>query len=126
MSKKSKETEQLTIEGTTETEILARLAERVDRAVTLIAQLRQENEELGARVETLEGELKDSVDARDAAIARATDSEKRAAELENDGSSRADELEKDLETLKRERDAVRSRVEGILEKLEGLEEETVD
>jgi len=126
MSKKTKETEQLSIEGTNETEILARLAERVDRAVTLIAQLRQENEVLGEKVETLEGELKDSVDARDAALARAAAAEKRAAELEDDGSARADELEKDLETLKRERDAVRSRVEGILEKLEGLEETLVD
>ncbi|MBI2212371.1 MAG: cell division protein ZapB [Acidobacteria bacterium] len=123
MSKKSKEAEQLTIEGTSETEILARLAERVDRAVTLIAQLRRENEELGAKVETLEGELKDAVGARDAASSRAAEAEARAAELESDGSSRADEMEAELERLKSERDAIRSRVEGMLEKLEGLEVE---
>jgi len=126
MSKKSKEAEQLTIEGTNETEILARLGERVDRAVALIAQLRQENEELGAKVESLEGELKDAVDARDAALARAETADKRAADLESDGSSRADELESELETLKSERDAVRNKVEGILEKLEALEEVSAD
>lgn len=123
MSRKTKETEQLTIEGTSETEILARLAERVDRAVALIGQLRRENEELGEKVELLEAELKEAVDGRDAATARATAAEARAAELENDGSSRAGELEKDLEQLKTERETLRSKVEGILEKLEGLEEE---
>src|SRR5512133_3959635 len=100
MSKKTREVEQLTIEGTSETEILARLAERVDRAVTLIAQLRQENEELGAKVESLEGELKDAVAARDAATSLAAAAEKRAAELESDGSSRADELEEELSQRK--------------------------
>jgi FtsZ-binding cell division protein ZapB len=123
MSKKSKETEQLTIEGTSETEILARLAERVDRAVNLIGQLRKENEELGARIESLEGELKDALAERDAASARARDAEERAASLENDGTSRAEELEEQVETLTKERDAIRGRVESILEKLEGLDEE---
>jgi FtsZ-binding cell division protein ZapB len=123
MSKKTRETEQLTIEGTGETEMLARLAERVDRAVALISQLRKENEELGARVESLEGELKDATDGRSAAAARAAAAEARVAELESDGSSHAAALEKDLEQMKGERDALRGRVEAILEKLEGLEEE---
>lgn len=123
MSKKTRETEQLTIEGTSETEILARLAERVDRAVALIGQLRKENEELGARVEGLEGELKDATDARGEAETRAKKAEERAAALENDGSSRLEELELQVETLTKERDAIRGKVEGILEKLEGLEEE---
>ena len=122
MSKKAKETEQLTIEGTSETEILTRLSERVDRAVALIGQLRRENDDLRGRAEGLEGELEAAINARNASAARAVEAEKRAEALESDGSSRAAEMEKDVERLRDERNAIRNKVEGILEKLEGLEE----
>ena len=115
MSKKAKETEQLTIEGTSETEILTRLSERVDRAVALIGQLRRENDDL-------RGELEAAINDRNASAARAVEAEKRAEALESDGSSRAAEMEKDVERLRDERNAIRNKVEGILEKLEGLEE----
>ena len=122
MSKKAKETEQLTIEGTSETEILTRLSERVDRAVALIGQLRRENDDLRGRAEALEGELEAAINDRNASTARSVEVEKRAEALESDGSSRAEEMEKDLERLRDERNAIRNKVEGILEKLEGLEE----
>ncbi len=122
MSKKAKETEQLTIEGTSETEILTRLSERVDRAVALIGQLRRENDDLRGRAEGLEGELEAAINDRNASAARAVEAEKRAEALESDGSSRAAEMEKDVERLRDERNAIRNKVEGILEKLEGLEE----
>ena len=121
MSKKTKEADQLTIEGTTETETLAKLAERVDRAVSLIAQLRRENEELRGKAGVLEEELASAVAEKNAATESAKEAQRRLDSIESEGSSRADELERDLDRMREERDAIRGKVEGILEKLEGLE-----
>ena len=52
--KKKNDESQLALANTEETEILARLGERVEKAVATIQELRREREELKARVEELE------------------------------------------------------------------------
>ncbi len=121
MAKKSRETDQMTIEGTEETEMLARLSERVDRAVTLIQQLRKENEEMRLRADEQKAEIASLTSARDSAKSAAEEAAKRLDSMENEGSSRLDDLEAELDKLRGERGAVRSKVEGILEKLGSLE-----
>ena len=53
--KKKNDESQLALAGTEEAEILARLGERVEKAVATIQELRRERDELKARVEELEG-----------------------------------------------------------------------
>ncbi|HEY0141957.1 MAG TPA: hypothetical protein VGF48_13745 [Thermoanaerobaculia bacterium] len=84
-----------------ESEILARLGERVERAVGLIQELRRERDVLRARVEELEGRLTD----HDAT------------------STRLQSLEEEQERLQKERGEVRDRIESILSSLEALESE---
>ena len=79
--------------GNEESEILARLSERVERAVTMIQELRRERDQLRGRVEELEERLKDA----------------------DDTAGRVDSLEK-------ERGEIRNRIESILANLERLEE----
>lgn len=55
MKKKTTE-EQMSLAGTEEGEILAKLSERVERAVQMIQDLRRERDELKARVEETETE----------------------------------------------------------------------
>ena len=55
MKKKTTE-EQMPLSGTEEGQILARLSERVDRAVEMIQTLRRERDELKARLDKAEGE----------------------------------------------------------------------
>ncbi len=55
MRKKTTE-EQMPLGGTVEAEILARLSERVDRAVKMIQDLRRERDELKARLDKAEGD----------------------------------------------------------------------
>jgi methyl-accepting chemotaxis protein len=52
--KKKNEESQLALAGTEEAEILTRLSERVEKAVTTIQELRRERDALQARVEELE------------------------------------------------------------------------
>jgi FtsZ-binding cell division protein ZapB len=52
--KKTKDNEQLALAGTEEAEILARLSERVEKAVSTIQELRRERDQLRRRVEELE------------------------------------------------------------------------
>ena len=52
--KKNGKDSQLALAGTEEAEILNRLSERVERAVTTIQELRRERDQLRARVEELE------------------------------------------------------------------------
>jgi FtsZ-binding cell division protein ZapB len=52
--KKNRDDNQMALAGTEEAEILSRLSERVERAVTTIQELRRERDELKARVEELE------------------------------------------------------------------------
>ncbi|HYC58328.1 MAG TPA: cell division protein ZapB [Thermoanaerobaculia bacterium] len=54
--KKTKDTDQLTLAGTEEAEILGRLSERVEKAVATIQELRRERDQLRSRVEELEAQ----------------------------------------------------------------------
>ena len=54
MVKKKTEAGQLTLSGTEEGEILARLSERVERAVAMIGELRRERDALRKRIDEAE------------------------------------------------------------------------
>lgn len=97
--KKTKDNEQLPLAGTEEGEILARLSERVERAVTTIQELRRE---------------------RDALKAKLGEAESRLRESDNAGE-RAAELEEDCDRFRRERGEIRNRIETILSSLEALD-----
>jgi len=97
--KKNRDNEQLPLAGTEEGEILSRLSERVDRAVTTIQELRRERDSLKSRLEEAESRLRESDNA----------------------SSRATELEEDCDRYKRERGEIRNRIESILSNLESLD-----
>ena len=77
---------------TDEAEILQRLSERVEKAVSTIQELRRDRDQLRARVTELEERLRDS-----------------------------DETSERVSTLERERGEIRGRIESILGSLEALE-----
>jgi FtsZ-binding cell division protein ZapB len=58
---KKKTTEQMSLAGTEEGEILARLQERVEKAVSLIHDLRRERDEWKAKAESA-GSVEDEID----------------------------------------------------------------
>lgn len=89
----------MALEGTEDGEILARLAERVDRAVALIQELRRERDDLRKRLTTAEERLRE-----------------REEELEGSTGIR-DEYER----YRSERSEIRTRIESILGNLESLE-----
>lgn len=91
--KKMKE-DQMSLAGTEEAEILARLNERVERAVALIQELRRERDTLKSRLDEAEGKLKDHVT----------------------------NLEEENDRFQKERGEIRNRIESILSNLEALEE----
>ncbi|HXG57950.1 MAG TPA: cell division protein ZapB [Thermoanaerobaculia bacterium] len=91
--KKNRETEQMVLAGTEEGEILARLSERVERAIATIQELRRERDALKEKLARAEEQLR----ALDAAG-------------------------EEQERLRRERSEIRNRIESILANLEGLEE----
>jgi FtsZ-binding cell division protein ZapB len=97
--KKTKE-EQLALAGTEEGEILARLGERVERAVATINDLRRERDALKARAEAAEAKLAD----------------------QDSATERLSSLEEEHERFARERGEIRNRIEGILSSLEVLDE----
>lgn len=98
--KKTQKEERLTaLEGTEDGEILARLGERVDRAVALIQELRRERDDLRKRLTTAEERLRE-----------------REEELEGAGTIRDD-----YERFRSERSEIRTRIESILGSLESLE-----
>lgn len=97
--KKTKDNDQMALAGTEEAEILARLSERVEKAVGTIQELRRERDQLRARVQELE--------------ARMTD--------QDEATTRLDTLEEEHDRLKRERGEIRDRIENILSSLEALE-----
>jgi FtsZ-binding cell division protein ZapB len=98
--KKNRETDQLSLAGTEEGEILGRLNERVEKAIATIQELRRERD-------TLRRQL-------DEATARVQE--------QGDAAERASTLEEDNERFKRERSEIRDRIESILGNLEALEE----
>ena len=77
---------------TDEAEILQRLSERVEKAVTTIQELRRDRDQLRTRVSELEERLRDS-----------------------------DETSERVTSLERERGEIRNRIESILGSLEELE-----
>ena len=97
--KKTKE-EQLALAGTEEGEILARLGERVERAVATINDLRRERDALKARAEAAESKLAD----------------------QDTATERLSSLEDEHERFARERGEIRNRIESILGSLEVLDE----
>ena len=90
--KKNRDNEQMAINGTDEADILARLGERVEKAIAVIGELRRERDTLRTRLDELEARLKD-----------------------HEGTSER------LSTLEEERGDVRSRIESILASLESLD-----
>jgi FtsZ-binding cell division protein ZapB len=91
--KKTRDNDQMALAGTEEAEILARLSDRVEKAVGTIQELRRERDQLRARVEELESQ-----------------------------TSAQEALEEEQERLRAERGEIRNRIENILSSLEALEE----
>jgi len=85
--------------GTEEGEILARLNDRVEKAIGTIQELRRERDELRKQVE----EMKADLDERAGATERLTT------------------LEEDYDRFRRERNEIKSRIESILGNLESLD-----
>lgn len=92
--KKTRDNDQMTLAGTEEAEILARLSERVEKAVGTIQELRRERDQLRARVEELEALVEDNKS-----------------------------VEEEQDRLQKERGEIRNRIESILASLEALETE---
>ena len=91
--KKTRDAEQqLALAGTEEGEILARLSERVEKAVAMIQELRRERDQLRTRLEEAESKLRDS------------------------GA-----VEEECDRFRRERGEIRDRIESILSNLEQLD-----
>lgn len=97
--KKKTEAGQLTLSGTEEGEILARLSERVERAVTMIQELRRERDALKKKLDEAESKLHEA----------------------GDSGERLTQLEEEHERFQRERSEIRDRIETILGSLESLE-----
>lgn len=97
--KKTIEEQQLSFAGTEEAEILGRLTDRVERAVSMIQELRREREELRSRVTDLEAQVRDYEET----------------------ANRLGGLEEETDRFKRERGEIRGRIESILSTLETLE-----
>lgn len=96
--KKTKD-EQLVLAGTEEGEILARLTERVDRAVAMIQELRRERESLKSRLAEAEAKIRDG----------------------QENGQRLSSLEEEHDRFRRERTEIRDRIETILSSLESLD-----
>jgi len=96
--KKTKE-EQMPLAGTEEGEILARLHERVEKAIATIQELRKERDALRAKLVHAEGKVREQSDA----------------------SERLSSLEDDCARFQKERSEIRNRIETMLANLESLE-----
>jgi FtsZ-binding cell division protein ZapB len=82
-----------------EEDILARLHERVEKAIATIQELRRERDALRAKLEQAEGRLREQSDA----------------------SERLSSLEDDCARYQKERSEIRNRIETMLANLESLE-----
>ena len=98
--KKNRDTEQLSLAGTEEGEILGRLNDRVEKAIATIQELRRERD----------------------ALRRQLDEATSRVQEQGDAAERASALEEDNERFKQERSEIRDRIESILSNLEALEE----
>ncbi|HUP66278.1 MAG TPA: cell division protein ZapB [Thermoanaerobaculia bacterium] len=102
MKKNVKQDEpQMNFSGSEEAELLERLNERVERAVTMIQKLRKERDDLRARLQDVERQISE----------QGASSEELASATE------------ELERYREERGEVRGRIERILDSLETLEED---
>jgi FtsZ-binding cell division protein ZapB len=97
--KKNRDNEEAAVNGSEEAEILARLSERVERAVAMIAELRRERDALKSRLADAEAKLQEQEGATDRLTA----------------------LEEDYERFRKERSEIRNRIETILGNLEALD-----
>jgi FtsZ-binding cell division protein ZapB len=97
--KKNREDDQMEFAAGEETEILARLGQRVEKAVTTIQELRRERDQLRSRVEDLESRLREDEESK----------------------GRLETLEEEQQRFRRERGEIRDRIETILSSLESLE-----
>lgn len=88
-----------TLEGSAEAEMLERLAERVEKAVATITDLRRERDDLRSRVSDLEQEM-----------------DERRKE-----SERLGDVESEMNRYRTERDEIRHRIESVLDRLDTLE-----
>src|SRR5688572_14260344 len=98
--KKTRDTEQLVLKGTEEGEILAKLAERVDKAIAAIQELRQERDALQKKVQ---------------------EAERKLTERDNDAEDLV-ELRSEHDRMKSERGEIRNRIESILGNLELIDD----
>ncbi len=98
--KKTPGSDQLSFETSDETEILAKLSERVERAVQMIQDLRRERDELRSRVEKAESQISSHQEAQD----------------------HFSTVESEVEKFRSERSEIRNRIENILGSLDALEE----
>ncbi|MEO8218092.1 MAG: cell division protein ZapB [Acidobacteriota bacterium] len=101
--KKGKDGQQILLSGTAEEEMLARLSERVDRAVESIQQLRKERDELKSRLSGAEEKLR-NVEGH---------------------SGQLHVMKSENEKHRVEREEIRSRIERVLGTLENIEESAV-
>ena len=99
MVKKKTEAGQLPLSGTEDGEILARLSDRVERAVSMIQELRRERDTLRKKLDEAESRLKEV----------------------GDSGERLTQLEEEHDRFQRERSEIRDRIESILGSLESLE-----
>lgn len=106
MNKKNRDAdaEQISLSEMEEGEILSRLSQRVEKAVSMIQELRRERDDLKTRLETAESQLRDAADT----------------------SSRLTSLEEEHDRFQRERGDIRERIESILSNLEILDDSTAD
>jgi chromosome segregation ATPase len=84
---------------TDEAAILARLGERVEKAVAVIGELRRERDTLKTRLAEAEAKLREHEEA----------------------SERLSTLEEDYDRFRKERSDIRNRIESMLANLEGLD-----
>lgn len=90
----------MTLAGTEEGEILARLQERVEKAVSTILELRKERDSWKSRAEAAEAQAGEA----------------------NGAAEKVASLEDDNDRMRKERGEIRNRIESILSNLESLEE----
>jgi len=98
--KKKSDSEQLTLAGTEEGEILARLNDRVERAIAMIQELRKERDTLRASLDHAQETIREQETA----------------------SGKLGDLEAEYDRFRGERSEIRKRIESILSSLEGLDD----
>lgn len=96
---KKKSTDQLALAGTEEAEILGRLQERVEKAISVIQELRRDRDSWKSRAEAAEAQVSEQGSA----------------------AEKLSSLEDEADQMRKERSEIRNRIESILSNLEALE-----